>query len=83
MSNQVYFALLVGGMGIICLIFPHSVARLLSAVTQFSAKKSNEFENNQSWARPLFIRMMGIGQLGLAALVYFGKIALYGSQPIQ
>lgn len=75
MSNQLIFIILVGGVGVFCLVFANTAARFLSLFTQVSGKiQGTDISPEESWARPTFIRLMGLAQIGMAVLVYFGKL---------
>ena len=76
MSNQFMFIAVLGSMGLFCLIFTNTAARYLSLFVQIGERtKGNKIEPQQTWARPTFIRLMGLAQLGMALLVYFGKVS--------
>jgi len=76
MNNQLLFIILIGGMGVFCLVFTNTTAKYLSLFVQFGERTTgNKIDPKQSWARPAFIRLMGLAQVGMAALVYFGKLS--------
>ena len=76
MSNPLLFVVLVGGMGVFCLAFTDKAAKFLSIFVQLSERsRGNQIDPAQSWARPMFIRLIGFAQVGMAALVYFSKVS--------
>ena len=74
MNNQILFIALAGSTGVFCLIFTNTVMKWLSAFAQLSAKMSfSKIEAKESKARPFFIRLMGVAQIGMAIFVYYSS----------
>ena len=60
-------------MGIYCLFFTKSATKLLSIIYQaYERIKGIKIDTKDSIARPIFVRLVGITQLFMAALFYFG-----------
>ena len=76
MSSPLLFVALIGGMGVFCLAFTDKAAKFLSIFAQLNERsRGNQIDPAQSWARPMFIRLMGLAQVGMAAFVYFSKVS--------
>ena len=75
MSSKILFVVFAGSMGVFFIIFTNKAAKLLSIFMQLSSKSSgSSVDLNQTWARPAFIRLAGLVQIGMAVFVYFGKL---------
>ena len=73
MTNQSAFLLVTVPFGLYCLLFTTHATKMIALFTQLSAKlQFSSVSARQSVARPLFIRLIGIVNLGMAAAVYFG-----------
>jgi hypothetical protein len=65
MENLIFFSIMLLS-GFICIIFPSSVAQLLSGFSWFSDK--------QSKARNPIVRLMGVTIIIIAISMFYGQI---------
>lgn len=73
MTNQTLFLLATVPFGFYCLFFTTHAIKMVALFAQFYTEFQFNDANSKQWmARPLFIRLIGIINLGMAAVVYFG-----------
>jgi hypothetical protein len=74
MNTKLIAIIVLSSMGLYCLFFTKSATKLLSLFHQAIERlKGIKIEPKESIARPIFIRLVGVTQLFMAALFYFGN----------
>lgn len=74
MNTKLMAIILLSSIGLYCLFFTKSATKLLSLFYQTTERlKGIKIEPKESIARPIYVRLVGVTQLFMAALFYFGK----------
>ena len=74
MNTKLIAIISLSSIGLYCLFFTKSATKLLSLFHQATERmKGIKVEPKESIARPIFVRLVGVTQLFMAALFYFSK----------